>query len=131
MLQYNTKRVIIKSRLRDNQKTKRKEETKMTMTEKPKSTKLQLRHEISEMVYEVSSFAIDSREALYNHNDKLSNQSKRRVCILANMNGKLQTLEKYIDDIGVYIVFPEVEKTFKEAKLIYDRLTEEVNTIAQ
>lgn len=60
----------------------------------------------------------------------LTNQ-KRRVCILANMNGKLQTLEKYIDDIGVYIVFPEVEKTFKEAKLIYDRLTEEVNTIAQ
>ena len=103
----------------------------MTMTGKPKSTKLQLRHEISEMVYEVSSFAIDSREALYKHNDKLSDKSKRRVCILATMNGKLQTLEEYIDDIGVYIVFPKVEKIFKEAKLIYDRLNEEVNDIAK
>lgn len=103
----------------------------MTMTEKPNSTKLQLRHEISDMVYEVSSIAIDSRGALYNHEDKLSDKSKRRVCILANMSGKLQMLEEYIDDIGVYIVFPQVEKIFKEAKLIYDRLNEEVNAIAR
>lgn len=103
----------------------------MTMTAKPKSTKLQLQHEISDMVFEVSSIAIDSRGALYNHCDKLSDQSKRRVCILANMSGKLQMLEKYIDDIGVYIVHSQVEKIFKEAQLIYTRLNEEVNAIEQ
>lgn len=101
------------------------------MTAKPKSTKLQLQHEISDMVSEVSSIAIDSRGALYNHSDKLSDQSKRRVCILANMSGKLQILEDYIDDIGVYIVHSQVEKIFKEAQLIYTRLNEEVNAIAQ
>lgn len=103
----------------------------MTMTKKQLSTKLQLKHEISDMVFELSSIAIDSIGTLYNHCGKLSDQSKRRVCVLANMSGKLQTLEEYIDDIGVYTVHSQVEKIFKEAKLIYDRLTEEVNAIAQ
>ena len=129
LLQYNTKRVIIKSRLRDNQKTKRKEETKMTMTKKPKSIKLQKRERVLDIVNIVSELAIDNRGALYDYADKLSDKSKRRVCILAKLSGEIQVLEKYIDDIGVEIVYERAQKILDEANLIATRLIEEVDSI--
>lgn len=129
LLQYNTKRVIIKSRLRDNQKTKRKEETKMTMTKKPKSINLQKRERVLDIVNIVSELAIDNRGTLYDYADKLSDKSKRRVCILAKLSGEIQTLEKYIDDIGVEIVYERAQKILDEANLIATRLIEEVDSI--
>ena len=103
----------------------------MTMTEKPKSKKVQQSERILDIVNELAVFALDAREVLYHYADKLSDRSKRRVCILAKLSGEIMTLEKYIDDIGVEIVYQKAEKIFDEAKLISDRLTEEVNTIAQ
>lgn len=129
MLNYNPLCVILKSRLRDNQKTKRKEETKMTRTEKPKSIRLQKQERVLDIVNIVSELAIDNRGVLYDYADKLSDKSKRRVCILAKLSGEIQVLEKYIDDIGVEIVYERAQKILDEANLIATRLIEEVDSI--
>lgn len=66
----------------------------MTRTEKPKSIRLQKQERVFGIVNIVSELAIDNREVLYDYADKLSDKSKRRVCILAELSGEIQVLEK-------------------------------------
>lgn len=101
----------------------------MTMTAKPKSKKLQMREKVIDLLDEVSEFTFDARMALYNYGDKLSNRSKRRVCILERLKSELETLEKYIDDIEVEVVFKRAEQIFNEAQLLSKHLNEEVDSI--
>lgn len=129
MLNYNPLCVILKSRLRDNQKNKTKRGNKNDNDKKPKSIKLQKRERVLDIVNIVSELAIDNRGVLYDYADKLSDKSKRRVCILAKLSGEIQVLEKYIDDIGVEIVYERAQKILDEANLIATRLIEEVDSI--
>lgn len=131
MLNYNPLCVILKSRLRDNQKTKRKEETKMTRPVKPKSIKLQQQERIQELVMELVGFEVDTRDVLYNYAESLSIKSKRYICFVAQLSSEMRVLEKYSDVIGLEEVVERGEKLFEEAQKLSNVVTKEVNAIAQ
>lgn len=103
----------------------------MTRTAKPKSIKLQQEERIQDLVMELAGFALDTREVLYNYGESLSNTAKRRICVVAKLSGEMLTLEKYSDAIGLEIVVERAERIFEEAKDLSNKITEEVNAIAQ
>ena len=103
----------------------------MKRTAKPKSIKLQQQERVQEIIMELAGFALDTREVLYNYGESLSNTAKRRICVVAKLYGEMIVLEKYIDDIGVEEVVERGEKLVEEAKELSNKITEEVNAIAQ
>ena len=103
----------------------------MTRPNKPKSQKLQQQERVQELIMELAGFALDTREVLYNYGESLSNTAKRRICVVAKLYGEMIVLEKYSDAIGLEEVVERGEKLVEEAKELSNKITEEVNAIAQ
>lgn len=103
----------------------------MTRTAKPKSIKLQQEERILEISMELIGFEMDTREVLYNYGESLSIKSKRNVCFVAKLSGEMQALEKYKNILGYEDVLERAEKLLEEAQRLVNKITEEVNAIAQ
>nr|DAI14657.1 MAG TPA: hypothetical protein [Caudoviricetes sp.] len=101
----------------------------MRRTAKPKSQKLQQQERLQDILMELTGYTSDAREALYNYCESLSTKSKKRIFVISKLYGEIQTLEKFIDDIGFEIVFQRAETIIEEAKNLSNKITEEINDI--